>query len=66
MAMLATTRMLMIQNMRWLRETDAFWRRMLLTGEWRKESIGIASQSEWVTVQPDGDHSSCADWKSAS
>jgi hypothetical protein len=33
MAMLATTRMLIIQNMRWLRETDALLRRMLLTGE---------------------------------
>jgi len=33
MAMLATTRMLMIQNMRWLRETDALLRRMSLTGE---------------------------------
>ncbi len=33
MAMLVTTRMLMIQNMRWLRETDALLRRMLFTGE---------------------------------
>lgn len=32
--MLTTTRMLIIQNMRWLRETDALWRRMSLTDKW--------------------------------
>ena len=43
MAMLTTTKMLIIQNMRCLRETDAFLRRMVLTRV-GKGSIQVASQ----------------------